>query len=618
MKLFVKQLAWLAATAHAASDNNHLAATNNTSNGTAAAAFDNSSNCKEYTIRADDTCLRIGRATNATYAQLLSWNPKLDAACSNLKGQPDGKLCISNPLGDYAIPINTHGPPTMATTAAPLPSPTAGQSNKICGKWHKVESGEDCSTITNAYGIALMDFLFLNPMVYENCTNLLAQVYYCIEPVGYVSDYPGYGGSTTRAPINPVGATPLPWNGPLLGNLTNDELVIPLANGTRKDCFGYTYFANVTDNYAADCWSLAMLIGTTPEELILWNPSLARNAQQGKTDDLAASPTIDEHDYTYPCTLAANTSYCLVLSSPTPPSTEPSQLERPAPRAAGEITNCTAWTPVHDYTTCASIMAVYYLDMETFYKMNPTVKSDCTGLAVGTFYCVSMWPGGGLDPAVLDDGGDNPNPTTTPGSSTTSHPSTPSPVQTGMVNSCNKFYKVVSDDGCYNIAQAAGINLDGFYSWNPAVKNDCTGLQANVYVCVGVDSAISTMPTTTTTITTTTTTTTSSGSGQATTTPTQDGMVGDCVKSVDGCWAIAHGANIDLGDFTNGGASTSPTPTTTTPGGGSGATPTPTQEGMVDHCKKLYKVKQGDGCYNLAAAENIALDDFYKWNPGRP
>ncbi|EGX93831.1 Peptidoglycan-binding lysin domain [Cordyceps militaris CM01] len=517
MKLFLKPLAWLAATAHATFDTNHLAVTNNTVsyNGTASVAFDSSSNCKQYTIKAEDTCLSVGRATNTTYAQLLSWNPKLDTACSNLKTLADAQLCISNPLGDYGISSNTHGLTTVATTAAYVPSPKHDEmsSTKNCGEWHKVESGEDCLTMTAIYGIALKDFLFLNPMVYDNCTNLLAEVYYCAKPVGYVSDYLGYGGSTTRAPIKPVGATTLSQSGPLLGNLASDGPVIPLANGTRKDCYGYIDFPNVTDNYAADCWSLAMLVGTTSEELILWNPSLAQSAQQGKTDDPATSLTIDEHDYTYPCTLAANTSYCLVLSSPIP-STEPPQPEKPAPRAAGEIANCTSWALVHDYTTCASIMDLYYLDIDTFYKMNPTIKSDCTGLAAGTFYCVSMWPGGGLDPAVLDDDDDDSYLTTTPGSSTPSRPSTPSPVQTGMVSGCNKFYKVVLGDGCYNIAHAEGFDLDDFYLWNPAVKNDCTGLQVNVY----------------------------------------DGMVDDCakfyqVKSGDGCWAIVHDANIDLGDF---------------------------------------------------------------------
>jgi hypothetical protein len=55
-----------------------------------------------------------------------------------------------------------------------------------------------------------------------------------------------------------------------------------------------------------------------------------------------------------------------------------------------------------------------------------------------------------------------------------------------MVSGCERFYYVESGDGCFNLAAEAGILLSDFYSWNPAVKTDCTGLQADVYVCMGI------------------------------------------------------------------------------------------------------------------------------------
>jgi hypothetical protein len=42
-------------------------------------------NCKQYTVQADDTCLSIGKASNATYAQLLSWNPALNVTCGQVQ-----------------------------------------------------------------------------------------------------------------------------------------------------------------------------------------------------------------------------------------------------------------------------------------------------------------------------------------------------------------------------------------------------------------------------------------------------------------------------------------------------------------------------------------------------
>lgn len=140
---------------------------------------------------------------------------------------------------------------------------------------------------------------------------------------------------------------------------------------------------------------------------------------------------------------------------------------------------------------------------------------------------------------------------TSTSTSTSTGVTTPSPTQSGMVKNCNKFYEVQSGDGCYNIAQAQGIPLDSLYAWNPAVKTDCSGLQANVYICIGVAS--SSAPTATTSITT-----------QA-----PPGVV----------------------------------------------TPTPVQSGIVGDCDKFYDVASGDGCYNIASAEGIPLASFYQWNP---
>ncbi|CAG8888612.1 unnamed protein product [Penicillium egyptiacum] len=63
---------------------------------------------------------------------------------------------------------------------------------------------------------------------------------------------------------------------------------------------------------------------------------------------------------------------------------------------------------------------------------------------------------------------------------------TPTPTQSGMVRNCNKFYDVVKGDGCYDIAAANSISLNDFYKWNIGVKNDCSGLQPDFYVCVGL------------------------------------------------------------------------------------------------------------------------------------
>ncbi|WYZ45780.1 hypothetical protein EsH8_IX_000005 [Colletotrichum jinshuiense] len=119
------------------------------------------------------------------------------------------------------------------------------------------------------------------------------------------------------------------------------------------------------------------------------------------------------------------------------------------------------------------------MSIEQFYAFNPSVKSDCSDISITATGTGAAPTGTGV--------------------------ATPMPIQTGMVPNCNTF---------------KNIALDDFYSWNPAVKADCTGLQADVYVGVGVSAASET--------TAQPTTTTASSSSPKTPTPTQEGMFGGC------------------------------------------------------------------------------------------
>lgn len=123
-----------------------------------------------------------------------------------------------------------------------------------------------------------------------------------------------------------------------------------------------------------------------------------------------------------------------------------------------------------------------------------------------------------------------------------------------MVENCNKFYAVVKDDTCYDIAAKYSISLDQLYLWNPFVGNDCKRLWPDTYICVGV-IGLSETPSLT-------------ASPSTTTTPT-------------------NGIN----------------------------TPRPIQSGMVNNCDEFYLVKDKDTCYDIAQAYKITLDQFYAWNP---
>ena len=94
-----------------------------------------------------------------------------------------------------------------------------------------------------------------------------------------------------------------------------------------------------------------------------------------------------------------------------------------------------------------------------------------------------------------------------------------------MVSNCNKFHWVAKDVLCGQITSYQKITLADFVKWNPSVRNDCSGMWAEVNVCVGVigespSSLITTKPTATV----------SAGNGIQTPQPTHPEMVTNCKK----------------------------------------------------------------------------------------
>ncbi|KAF2634390.1 LysM domain-containing protein [Massarina eburnea CBS 473.64] len=236
----------------------------------------------------------------------------------------------------------------------------------------------------------------------------------------------------------------------------------------------------------------------------------------------------------------------------------------PGTPAPGATQECSDWVQQSYGLTCAIIEKFYGMTEVQFQAWNPSTAQLGSGcnLIQGLYYCVQVnyksssflstsqpttltrLPTVTTSPTITE-------PSTTIPSSTGNSVATPTPTQTGMVSNCNKFYLVVSGDGCYDIAATYGISLDNFYAWNPAVGDSCGSLWPNYYVCVGISTA---SPTTT------------------------------------------------------------PPPTTTDPGNGV-TTPTPTQADMTGDCKVFHLVVSGDTCYDISATSGISLSDFYAWNP---
>lgn len=74
--------------------------------------------------------------------------------------------------------------PSSASAAVPVPTDAADRANTYCGKWYHAVAGDYCNLLTIKFGVSLQDFVFLNPAINVNCTNLYTDKSYCVQAVG--------------------------------------------------------------------------------------------------------------------------------------------------------------------------------------------------------------------------------------------------------------------------------------------------------------------------------------------------------------------------------------------------------------------------------------------------
>ncbi|RJE24636.1 LysM domain protein [Aspergillus sclerotialis] len=300
---------------------------------------------------------------------------------------------------------------------------------------------------------------------------------------------------------------------------------------------------------------------------------------------------------------------------------------------------CTYWAnDIANGDTCDSLESYFGITIDQLVSWNPSLSSTDCSLEEGHSYCVDAPNVATTKTTSTTSTTTSKTTTTSPTAPTTTTAATtttrgiPGPTQTGLVSNCNAFYLIEGGDTCYDItADYGNFTLSEFYSWNPAVGDDCSGLQAGYYVCVGVSG-------------TSTATTTASVTGP---TPQQTGIAPNCndyhlVGSGDTCASIAKDNDISLSDFYEWnpavGSSCSSLwkgyyvcvgvsgPTTTTPGAptttsatstATGSGPKPTQSGIVTGCTTYYKAEAGDTCSSIVTGHYsyLSVAQFKKWNP---
>ncbi|KAG8161313.1 hypothetical protein KVR01_009577 [Diaporthe batatas] len=341
--------------------------------------------CKVYTVQANDTCASIADAQGVSEVMLGLWNPVLGSSCRTIGKSTGDSICISPPGGgsDWTEPTTTAQPTAgPSDIPAPVPANIAAGTNTHCSLFYEVQPEEYCNLIIMRYSVSMDDFMFLNQGVNSNCTNLFAYESYCMRPVGAIDSYPshtGYVPPASATPTIPYDSLPKATYTPPA--ITGLPVVLPIANGTRKDCYLFVdgeqlqvSYDLASTVYTSTCHALAGGWGISLEELQNWNPSL-----DGKSSDCAP-----QNGYRY-CLEAYDVSLVTPGSpQPTadvelpirvfPPSPTTSQaptttaVSPPGPTQEGQPANCNKWHVVRDGDGCWAISNQYGITLETFYK----------------------------------------------------------------------------------------------------------------------------------------------------------------------------------------------------------------------------------------------------------
>lgn len=271
-------------------------------------------NCTPYVVQEGDTCSSVANGAEITITQLVTWNPFIDPLCKNWDSKIGHVICLSSPFG-YVFPNETISDDdssyTSITTAAAVPTDAMTESNHYCGKWYSVQTDEYCQLIATKNSITLADFYFLNPEINANCTNLWANASYCIAPVGAITTYDGYYGSSTASNTG----TPTTLNTASLSTVSVATYAsatatgFPLANSSISNC--YAVFQNPYGSLS--CEAVTKIYDVAVADFLRWNPSILNGA-----------------DYDpYTCVLQNATSYCAAYYNT---SRESAQMSRGRPQ----------------------------------------------------------------------------------------------------------------------------------------------------------------------------------------------------------------------------------------------------------------------------------------------
>ncbi|KAM7210668.1 carbohydrate-binding module family 50 protein [Rhypophila decipiens] len=291
--------------------------------------------CKLYTVNPADSCDSITRSQGPTQPQLLSWNPNINANCSNLNQIAGWQICVSSPGNTSAVP-------------------SGGQ------------------TIAPPYTLPIIT----NPCLAMHAPSTCFASYPSAEPWTWgtriqngtaVQDTPTTGtGQTTRTSVP---ATP----------------TLPLAPGSRSNCTDYREYLDLGPGYSGSssssrstttatryrytwkpnpnsCGYVAWFYGVDIASFIAWNPSLTYNESTPEA-----------------CVLSRGLRYCVAVAGYTSPTSTSALASSTSSSSTPHSTSSTRATTSPPPTITTSTRTTTTTSSSAAASVTSPIGSSCVG-----------------------------------------------------------------------------------------------------------------------------------------------------------------------------------------------------------------------------------------------
>lgn len=198
----------------------------------------------------------------------------------------------------------------------------------------------------------------------------------------------------------------------------------------------------------------------------------------------------------------------------------------PSPTQSGIVAGCLVFSNASAGDGCYSFSQEHNITSNNLYAWNGVLG------AAGAYCATEFWAGYWY---CIGTNTSQPTPTSTPTPVSSGQPA-PTPTQSGIVSSCDKYAKANSGDTCASFATNQGIGTAQLFTWNTqlgATGQNCSNeFWAGYYYCVHAPTAA-------------TSTSAPTHTASPAPSPTQSGIVANCnkyylAKSGDGCYSFAQ------------------------------------------------------------------------------